>query len=171
VDKKGVAVALAFLLALGALAGGRGEHPNSVEDLIQRTNVVSRDTSSPGPLEDERAVMDRHLTIMRHRVANPGPVLRSVPWLSMPYLSGPFKVATFFVESPAAAQTDCSTGRPDLMEALQRDSDQILRSPNSHWPSFLFQDVREESGTPCQSPAHPSTLLLLTDNRLSVSGE
>ena len=165
VDKKGVAVALAFLVALGALAGGRGENRDRVEDGTHRATVAARDTSSTSnpTLPGEGAMMDGLLSVTRWS-----------PSISMPYLSGPFKTA-FPMESFAPSRTECSTGRPDIRmpvaEAGQRDSGQILRSNNLHWPSLLFQYVTQEGGMACQSPAHPSPLVLMTDNRLSESGE
>ena len=177
VDKKGVAVALAFLVALGVLAGGRGEHRDRVEDLISRANAPARDSSLPSnpALTGERAMIDGPLAVPRRPLANAGPALMSVPWISMPYLSGSFKPGIVSMESPAVSQIECSTAGPSLRmpvtEAGERDSGQIFRSPMPHGSGPLYQSLTQEGGTPCQSHDHPSALLLMTDNRLTESVE
>ena len=141
-DKKGVAVALAFLVALGALAGGRGEKGDRTEDPIDRTNVsASLDTRSAGTptLAVQGALMDQRLKS-----------------LSIPHLSGPFEPGTLSLESHAAYQKEGSTGRPCLG----------MPFPDSGPPNtgqFPLHEVSQDSSTPCSRWAQPSTPILLTE--------
>jgi hypothetical protein len=48
VDKTGIAIALAFLVAIGVLAGGRGEKPVDQHDPLSQTNLSASIVSDPG---------------------------------------------------------------------------------------------------------------------------
>jgi hypothetical protein len=147
VDKKGVAVALAFLVALGALAGGRGEKRDRTEDPIDRTNVsASLDTRSAGTttLADQGAVMD-------HRLSS----------FSMPHLSGPFEPGTLFLESQAAYQKEGSTGRPCFGMPLP-----YSRPPKTG--QLPLHELSQDSSTPCPGQTHPSTPILLTEQSFAL---
>lgn len=141
-DKKGVAVALAFLVALGALAGGRGEKRDNTEDPIDRTNVsASLDTRSAGrtTLADQGAVMDQRL--------------RS---LAMPHLSGPFESGTLSLESHAAYNKEGSIGRLCLGIPLPSPGPPKTGQPSLH-------EVSRDFITPCPGQAQPFTPILLTE--------
>jgi hypothetical protein len=142
VDKKGVAVALVFLVALGALAGGRGEKRDRTEGSIDRTSVsASLDTRPAGTttLADQGAAMDQRL--------------RS---FSMPHLSGPFEPGTLSLESHAAYQKEGSTGRPCLGTPL---ADFGPQKPGQ----LPLHKLSQDSSMLCPGYAQPPTPILLTE--------